>query len=396
MTDDNRVRRWRLVLGGGPADGTDVALRGTDAEMDAALTALYDSPTIEPNVPRRSRERRGGLGASAPRVARWLGDIRRLFPSSVVRVMQRDALDRLGLERMLVEPELLAAIHPDVHLVATMLALRSVIPARSKEVARGVVRQVVTELLQRIEQPARQAITGSLNRADRTRRPRASDIDWNRTILKNLKHYQPAYKTVVPERWVGFGRRRPAMRELILCVDQSGSMGASLVYSSLYACVMASIPSVRTELVAFDTAVVNLTEQLQGDPVDLLFGLQLGGGTDILQALRYCESLIQRPEDTIVVLVSDLFEGANQKQTLARAARMVRSGVQLIALLALDDDGEPAHDRDFAALLAALGVPCFACTPDKFPELMAAAIARGDVGDWAAREGIVTARALQT
>jgi len=322
MTDDNRVRRWRLVLGGGPADGTDVALRGADAEMDAALTALYDSPTIEPNVPRRSRERRGGLGASAPRVARWLGDIRRLFPSSVVRVMQRDALDRLGLERMLVEPELLAAIHPDVHLVATMLALRSVIPARSKEVARSVVRQVVTELLQRIEQPARQAITGSLNRADRTRRPRPSDIDWNRTILRNLKHYQPTYKTVVPERWVGFGRRRPAMRELILCVDQSGSMGASLVYSSLYACVMASIPSVRTELVAFDTAVVNLTEQLQGDPVDLLFGLQLGGGTDILQALRYCESLIQRPEDTIVVLVSDLFEGANQKQTLARAARL--------------------------------------------------------------------------
>ena len=169
--EDSRLRRWRLVLGGKEADGTGVALRDDDAQRDAALSALYDSPTSDPTQPGHNQQRRGGLGGSAPRVVRWLGDIRRLFPASIVTVMQRDALDRLGIERMLLEPEMLAAVRPDVHLVTTLMALRSVVPTRSKEVARRVVRQVVEELLQRIEQPARQAIAGSLDRSARTRRP---------------------------------------------------------------------------------------------------------------------------------------------------------------------------------------------------------------------------------
>ncbi len=388
----DRIRRWRLVLGSGNAEGTGVALRGTDAEMDAALSALYDQPIAPPGRPPRKGDRRGGLGASAPRIARWLGDIRRLFPVPVVQVLQRDAFDRLGIERLLLEPEMLEAVRPDVHLVTTLMGLRSVMPNKSKALARTVVRQVVENLLRHLEQPARQAMTGSLDRAARTGRPRPRDIDWNRTILRNLAHYQPDYGTIIPARWVGFGRRRPAMRDLIVCVDQSASMGASLLYASLYACVLASIPAVRTSLVAFDTAVVDLTDQIHDDPVDLLFGLQLGGGTDIVQALSYCESLVRRPEDTILVLVSDLFEGGSRRKAVARAARLARSGVQIIALLALDDDGEPAHDREFASSLAHLGIPCFACTPDQFPRMMAEAIERRDVGDWAAREGIVTAR----
>lgn len=387
-----RLRRWRLVLGGGEAEGTGVALRGTDAEIDGALSALYDSPTQEPTRPGRKDQRRGGLGGSAPSVARWLGDIRRLFPSPTVTVMQRDAVERLGIERLLLEPEMLAAVRPDVHLLTTLMALRSVIPARSRELARGVVRQVVEDLLRRIEQPARQSVTGSLDRSARTRRPRPRDVDWNRTILRNLAHYQPSHKTIVPERLVGFGRRRPSMREIILCIDQSASMASSAVYASLYGCVLASIPALRTELVVFDTSVVSLTDRLGADPVDLLLGLQLGGGTDIRKALRYCEQLVRRPQDTVLVLVSDLFEGASHKQALAAAARLVRAGVQLIVLLALDDDGEPAHDREMAAALAAMGVPCFACTPDRFPGLMAAALERRDVAGWAASEGIVTAR----
>ncbi len=196
---------------------------------------------------------------------------------------------------------------------------------------------------------------------------------------------------MIPETLHGFGRkaRRP-QREVVLCIDQSGSMANSVVYSSIFGAVLASLPAVSTKLVVFDTAVVDMTEQLD-DPVDLLFGVQLGGGTDINGAVAYCQSLIREPRNTIFVLISDLYEGGVEPQLLRRAASLVESGVQCVALLALSDEGAPAYDRALAAKLAALGVPSFACTPDAFPGLMAAAIRRDDIGAWAAGQGIVTA-----
>lgn len=380
QSDDERLRRWRLILGGGPADGTGLQLRGDDLGMDRALQALYDG------------ERGAGLGASSPSVARWLGDIRGYFPASVVQVMQRDALERLDLRRMLLEPELLASVTPDVHLVGTLLTLRGVMPQRAKETARQVVRKVVEELTRRLAAPTRQAVLGSLSRATRNFRPRHSEIDWHRTIRANLRHYQPAYRTIIPERRIGYGRRRGSLRDIILCLDQSGSMAASVVYGGVFGAVLASLPAVSTRMVAFDTAVVDLTDDLQ-DPVDLLFGVQLGGGTDINQALAYCQGLVRRPQETILVLISDLYEGGNRAEMLQRAASLAASGVQLVALLALSDQGAPAYDHQTAAAFAALGAPAFACTPDQFPDLMAAAIARQDLGLWAAARGIVTSRA---
>lgn len=374
-----RQRRWRLVLGSGQADGIGISLGVDDAAADAALSALYDSP------------RKGGLGPSCPNVPRWLGDIRKYFPKSVVQVMQRDALERLELHSMLTEPETLEAIQPDVHLVSTLLSLRGVIPARTKETARLVVRKVVEDLLARLSQPLRQAIIGALNRAARNRRPRHSEIDWNRTIRANLKHYQPDYGTIVPETRVGFGRKRSSMRDVILCIDQSGSMAASVVYSSVFGAVMASLPAVRTRLVVFDTSVVDLTDELD-DPVELLFSTQLGGGTDMNRAVGYCESLIENPSDTILVLISDLFEGGVETELLKRAASLVSSGVQFIALLALSDEGAPSFDHRITANLSALGIPSFACTPDNFPDLMAAAIQRRDLNQWAAERGVVASR----
>jgi uncharacterized protein with von Willebrand factor type A (vWA) domain len=232
---------------------------------------------------------------------------------------------------------------------------------------------------------------GSLNRAARNRRPRNSDIDWNRTIRANLKHYQPDYKTIIPETRIGYGRKKStsSLRDIILCVDQSGSMAASVVYSSICAAVMASLTAVKTYLVVFDTSVVDLTPELI-DPVEVLFGTQLGGGTDIERALAYCNELIRTPNDTILVLISDLCEGGNHEKLLKRVASLVNSGAQLITLLALNDHGAPAYDHATAAEFAALGVPCFACTPDQFPDLMAAAIKRESIQQWAAGEGIVT------
>ncbi|WP_431996991.1 VWA domain-containing protein [Streptomyces fungicidicus] len=373
MTTDparERLRRWRLVLGGEEAEGTGCALSGRDAAMDGALSALYGTG----DKPRAGRERAAGLGTSAPSVARWLGDIRTYFPSSVVQVMQRDAIDRLGLATLLLEPEMLEAAEPDVHLVGTLLSLGKAMPETTKESARAVVRKVVEDLEKRLATRTRAALTGALDRSARVSRPRHHDIDWNRTIAANLRHFLPEYGTVVPERLIGYGRAsRSVKKEIVLCVDQSGSMAASVVHAAVFGAVLASMRSVDTRLVVFDTAVVDLTDQID-DPVDVLFGTRLGGGTDINRALAYCQSRITRPAETVVVLISDLYEGGIRQEMLQRVAAMKASGAQFVALLALSDEGAPAYDREHAAALAALGAPAFACTPDLFPEVMAAAI----------------------
>jgi Mg-chelatase subunit ChlD len=385
MSDSERLRRWRLVLGGDACKQKEMGLTdGTDRAIDAALAALYGEQS--------GQARKGGLGASAPSVARWLGDIRRYFPTSVVRVLQKDALERLNLTQMLLEPELLQSVVPDVHLATALISLKDVLPNETRETARSVVAQVVRELEARLALAMQQAVKGSLSRAARTRRPRLAEMDWTRTIRANLRHYQPEYRTIVPETRIGYAKRRRALQDVILCVDQSGSMASSVVYAGVFGAVMASLPSLGTRFVAFDTAVVDLTETLS-EPIDLLFGVQLGGGTDIQRALRYCQSLISRPLQTTLVLISDLYEGGSAAGMIQCAAELVEAGVQLIALLALSDDGAPSYDHRVAAQLAALGVPCFACTPDQFPALMAAALSRADLSAWAASEGIVTARA---
>jgi hypothetical protein len=388
VQDAERLKRWRLVLGGESADGTGVSLTGDDLAMDGALDQLYGSRGAGGSG---GESRRGGMQGSAPRVARWLGDIRKFFPAPVVQMLQKDALERLDLRQMLQQPELLKAVQPDVHLVANLLSLRSVLPPEARETAREVVRTVVDQVMRKLAEPLRQAVTGSLDRSTRNRRPRHSEIDWNRTIRANLKHYQADYRTVIPETRIGFGRRRQSMREIVLCIDQSGSMAASVVYAGIFGAVLASLPALKTHVVVYDTAVVDLTAELH-DPVDLLFGTQLGGGTDTPRALTYCAGLITRPEATVLILISDLFDGVSSEAMLKLLGGFVASGVQVIGLLALSDDGAPSYDHGNAQKMADMSIPVFACTPDLFPDLMAAAIARSDLGQWAASRDIAAAR----
>lgn len=367
--EEEYLKRWRLILGGNEADGTGITLTPEEQRIDQSLEAIYDS------------DRRGGLGSSAPKVSRWLGDIREFFPQTVVQVIQRDAIKRLNITSLLTEKEMLETVVPDVHLVATLMSLSRVIPEKNKEMARQVVRKVVDELLRKLSAPTQQAVTGALNRSARRRNPRYNEIDWKTTITKNLKNYQPEYKTIIPEVRIGYGRKRKAMKDIILCLDQSGSMGTSVIYSGIFGSVLASIPAVNTRMVVFDTAVVDLTDDLQ-DPVDLLFGVQLGGGTDITRALTYCQGVITRPQDTVLVLVTDLYEGGDPREMRKKFVSLVNSGVQLIVLPALNDDGAPSYDKNHAEFLANIGVPTFACTPDKFPDLMAAALSKQDIGMW--------------
>ena len=373
VSETERLRRWRLVLGGGEADGTGGELGGDDIKIDAAMAAVYDEDGSRRNSGRGSG-RAGGLGRSAPRVARWLGDIRTYFPKPVVQVMQRDAIERLDLRQLMLEPELLESIEPDIHLVTLLVELNHLLPDETRATARQVVARVLADLEARLTDRTRSAVHGALARANRSRRPRPGDVDWLRTVHANLRHYQPRYGTVIPERLIGFGRRQRSLaKEVVIAIDQSGSMADSVVYASLFGAVLAQLPALQTRLVAFDTSITDLTPVLH-DPVDVLFGVQLGGGTDIAEALGYCTRLITRPTDTVFVLISDLFEGGNAELMRARMATLIRSGVTVLCLLALSDEGAPVHDQVAAADLAAMGATVMACTPDRFPEVLADAL----------------------
>lgn len=381
MNQDQK-RRWALALG----EDEQGVLSPTDQRISQALSALYG----------QQPKGRGGLGASAPKVSRWLGDIREFFPSPVVQIIQKDAFERLNLKALMLEPDFLATLEADVHLVADLISLRASIPEKTKETARLVVKKVVDEVLKRLEHQTIETLRGALNRSQRTRRPRPRDIDWSRTIGANLRHYQKEFHTVVPETLVGFSRRtktRADLDQVVLCVDQSGSMATSVVYASIFAAVLASLPALATQLICFDTVVLDLTPQLE-DPVEVLFGVQLGGGTDINAALAYCEQKIDRPAQTHLVLLSDLYEGGDAAAMLGRVASLKQSGVNVIVLLALNDDGRPGYDAQHAAAMAGMGCPVFACTPDQFPDMMATALTRQDLFQWAASRDIALVRGV--
>lgn len=381
-----KSRRWQMILGGDESEFAH-ALSDRDKRLSQALTALYGDG---------DDGKKSGLGRSAPKVAKWLGDIREFFPSSVVQVVQKDAFERLGLKQMLLEPEFLSAMQADVHLVADLVSLRSAMPDKTLDTARVVVKKVVDEMLAKLQNKTTEAVKGAVNKAKRTHRPRHADIDWGRTIQANLRHYQADYQTVIPEMLIGFMRqnRQTELDEVILCVDQSGSMATSVVYSAIFAAVLASIPALKTRLVCFDTVVLDLTDEL-ADPVQVLFGVQLGGGTDINQAVAYCANKVEHPAKTHLVLITDLYEGGNEKELIARVANLKRQGVNVIVLLALSDDGRPAYDEQLAKVMASLDCPVFACTPDEFPDMMATALKREDVLAWASDKGIKAVRGDQ-
>ena len=199
------------------------------------------------------------------------------------------------------------------------------------------------------------------------------------TISRNLKNYNPSLGTIVPERFWFFDRTTTTAANkwtVILDVDQSGSMGESVIYSSVMSCILASMQSLRTRVVAFDTQVVDLTEKC-GDPVDLLYGFQLGGGTDIDKSVAYCQQFVENPRKTLFFLITDLEEGGNRAALLRRLQELKDSGVTVVVLLALADGGRPYCDAQMAQRVAGLGIPCFACNPQRLPQLLERAL-RGD------------------
>ena len=358
---EDKQKKWKLILGAESDSENKVEMESEEVEMEAVMEALYDS------------EKQGGLGRSSPSVNRWLGDIRKYFPKPVVQIMQKDAMELLGLEELLLEPELLEAFEPDINLVNTILSLNKILPEKTKETARQVVRKVVEEVEKKLKYPTQSAIQGALNKHNRRKRKFPKDIDWPRTIKANLKHYNKDLKTIIPEIFIDQGRKGKALKHIMLLVDQSMSMNESVVYAGIFGSIISTIQTLKTNLIVFDTTQLDLTELLH-DPVELLFGAQLGGGTDIGAALAFSEAMIYNASETILFIITDLFEGGSEKQMLKRFYGLKQQGVKVICLLALSDKGTPVFDEDVAKQLSKMDIPSFACTPDLFPNLLEQAI----------------------
>lgn len=375
--DNTKINRWRLILG----NDVDEKLSsfggiGLDAQfslMDQALAAIYDRTTQGTGA--KSAGRSAGLGKSAPQLAKWLGDIRSLFPQDVVSVIQRDAIERKGLKQLLFEPETLQNVKPDISMVGTLMALKGQIPEKAKESARQLVKAVVDEIMSRLEQNLRRAVTGALNKREHSVLPNVTATDWKRTIVRNLKNYNPERARIIPEKFYFFERARKSHDwTVILDIDQSGSMAQSIIYASVMGSIFASMPTLDTHVVVFDTEVVDLTELCRNDPVDMLFGVQLGGGTDINKSVEYCQQFITEPKKTLFILISDLYEGGVAAGLLRRLEEIHDSGCKAIVLLALSDSGVPSYDEALGNRIAAIGVPSFACSPDRLPELVEGAL----------------------
>lgn len=395
--DQEQLKRWRLILGqhaqeslGAMGGAGGCELSDEQRAMDEALAAIYDETEGQDDGEGGARQARAarsaGLGPSAPNLAKWLGDIRSYFKEDVVTVIQTDAIERKGLTQLLFEPEMLKNVEPTPQLVGTLMALKGRIPERTKETARIVVRALVEKVKRLLEQRIRQAVLGALNRKEHSPIPHAPSIDWKSTIGRNLKNFQPSLDTIVPDKVYFFSRsQRSSKWNVIVCMDQSGSMAESVVYGSITGSIFASLPALNTRVVAFDTEVVDLTEQCGTDPVDMIFGVQLGGGTDINKAVGYCERFVTDPGQTILFLITDLYEGGNEAQLVRRLRDMTESGVRIVCLLALSDSGVPSFDQRLAGKIAAFGVPCFGCTPNKLPDLIEGVLKKQDLKAVAAR-----------
>lgn len=373
MENKEILKRWRLILGSGCDEminslGGAAEMSADELLMDSALSQIYG------NDSGANMTGTVGKGASSPKLTKWLGDLRSLFASAEIKVIQNDAIERKGLKQLLFEPEMLNGLEPDISTASLLLMLKDQIPAKSKDNARQYIAKIVEDINRRLSDDIKRSVTAAMNRREHSPIPSASALDYKLTIRRNLKNYDPGLKTILPEKFYFFERvSRSASRTVILDIDQSGSMGESAIYSSVMGCILASISSVKTHVVAFDTAVTDLTEMCS-DPVDLLYGIQLGGGTDIEKSVAYCTELITEPEKTTMFLVTDLYEGGNRNGLIRRLGELKESGVNVIVLLAISDSGKPMFDESIAEKIAAFDIPCFACPPEKLPEMLEAAL----------------------
>jgi Mg-chelatase subunit ChlD len=360
------AQRWRLVLGRYGQNRLNVSLGKPEARMDLALEYLYGREYAGRDV--RERSGPGSLEASQLTVPQWLEEVRELFPRDTVEIVERDALDRYGLTELVTDPTTLERLEPNTDLLRVLLTLRGHIKRPVLDAVRSVIRKVVEEIRNKLEADVRRTLAGRLNRLRHSPIQLRQNLDARGTIRANLRNWDLERQKLIIERVRFFDRNvRRLPWTVILCVDQSGSMAESVIHSAVMAGILAGLPKLTTKLVVFDTSIVDLTEHVD-DPVEALMGVQLGGGTDIAQALRYCEQLIENPQRTVIVLVTDFCEGGSPGELVAVCKRLTSARVKLLGLASLDMDASPSFDRTIAARLAAVGMEIAALTPQRLAQ----------------------------
>jgi Mg-chelatase subunit ChlD len=374
MSTPQALTRWRLVLGHFASDRLTTPLSARDQRMEAALDFLYSREYAGRGV--RERSQSGSLDPSQLSVPSWLGEVRELFPRETVEIIEKHALDRYGLTEILTDAETLEKLEPSMDLLKALLTFREHLHGPALDAARRIIRQVVEEIRRKLEAEVRRSLSGRLNRFRHSPQKVAQNFDWRGTLKRNLKYFDPEEQRLVLQDPRFFARNtRHLPWDVILCVDQSGSMADSVIHSAVMAGILVSLPVLRVKLVVFDTAVVDLSDHLE-DPVEVLMSVQLGGGTDIGQALSYCEQLVENPRRTVLVLVSDFCEGAAPAVMLGVVRRMREAGVRLLGLASLDQSTQPIYDEAMAARLADLGMEIAALTPKHLAEWLAKVVSR--------------------
>ena len=367
------LMRWRLVLGRFAADGLPGTLAGDAARMDAALDFLYGRE-YRGRGAREGGSREGSLDPSQLTVPTWLHEVRELFPRETVEVVERHALERYGMADLVADPAVLESLEPNYELLRAILTFKGMMRGPVLDLARRVVRQVVDDLKRRLADEVRRVLWGRLHRFQHSPLRVAQNFDWRRTMRANLRHYDPVRRRLLIEHAYFFSRvERHLPWDIILAVDQSGSMLDSVIHSAVMAGILAGLPALRVRLVVFDTSVVDLSGYVD-DPAEALMNVQLGGGTDIGKALAYCETLLETPQRTIVCIVSDFFEGGSPERLVAAVRRLREAGVRVLGRAALDPAAQPSYDRQMAERLVAAGAEISALTPLQLAEWLMRAI----------------------
>lgn len=376
MNPRESLIRWRLVLGADAEQGLGCGLDGGDARRDGALGYLYNR---EYRAGRNVRPGRGGgpgsLDPSALTVPEWINAVHELFPRRTIERIEKDALERYRLEEMVTNPDLLARAQPSPTLLKAVLHTKHLMNQQVLALARDLVRKVVEQLMERLARRVRSPFLGAIDRRRRSLMRVAKNFDARSTVRRNLAHYDPEAKKLFIRTPYFFSRvRRHVDRwQVIIVVDESGSMANSVIHSAVTAAIFFGIRTLRTHLVLFDTSVVDVSADC-ADPVETIMKVQLGGGTDIGGALSYAASLVDNPRRTIVVLITDFCEGAPVERLYAVTKALIESGVTLLGLAALDTRAEPNYDRGTAGRMAALGAHVGAMTPGELAEWVAAKV----------------------
>lgn len=370
MDDGQVLNRWRLVLGRHAArqisysDGS-VNYMG----MEEVLDYLYSREYGEEQEMRQ--ERAGGSEGSRLTVPKWLHEMKRLFPKETVEIMERHALEKYEMTELLTDPEVLRRLEPNRELLRTILGLKHMMKGEVLQMARQIVRKVAQEIMDKLRQDVRRALQGRLSRTCGSPVRSIRNLDIQKTIRKNMQHYDRERQQLVLHQVYFHSRmKRYHQWRVVICVDESGSMLDSVIHSAVMAGIFAELPMLDTRLVIFDTNVVDLSGHVE-DPVETLMSIQLGGGTNIAGALGYCETLIENPHRTLVVLISDLYEGGDRHKLYSVSRSIIESGARLIALTALDMKAAPNYDRQAAAMLAQLGAFVGSMTPERLAEHVA-------------------------